>query len=76
MIIITIIIIVIIVIIIIIYLYSAYSIRVHKRLTLIKIENCLKKIKYCLNKISKSWDQSKRTFIKRFVLVLLNNKPF
>ena len=52
------IIIIIIIIIITIYFYSAYSLRVHKRFTLIKIENRLKKIKYYLNKISKPWDQS------------------
>ena len=35
-----------------IYLYSVYSLRVHKRFTLIK------KLEINLNKISKSWDQS------------------
>ena len=51
-------IIIIIIIIITIYLYGAYSLRVHKRFTLIKkLKISLKKI-YNLNKISESWDQS------------------
>ena len=41
-----------------IYLYGAYSLKVHKRFTLIKkLKISLKNI-YNLNKISESWDQS------------------
>ena len=65
--------IIIIIIIITIYLYNIYSLGVHKRFTLITIKNCLKKIKYNLNEISKSWDQSLTYVLKMFVF---NNKPF
>ena len=54
----------------IIYLYSAYSLRVHKCFTLIKKSKIALKNKYNLNKSPKFWDQS-LTYVHKKVCLKL-----